>query len=50
MWRDEAKRKKRKEFMDVNNSVVTARGGWWVEGGQGVGVINGDGKNTIKIM
>ena len=34
--------------MDINNSEVIAEGRRWVEVEQGIGEINGNGKNTIK--
>ena len=37
------KRKKEKEFMDMDNSVVIAEGGW-VEVEEGIGGINDAGK------
>ena len=40
--------KKEKELQDMDNSVVIS--GWWgwVEVEEGIGRINGNGKNTIK--
>ena len=34
--------------MDMDNSVVTVGGEWWVEVEEGIRGINGNGKNTIK--
>ena len=37
-----------KGLMDMDNSVVTVGGEWWVEVEEGIRGINGNGKNTIK--
>ena len=49
-WRDGGQRKKVKEFMDRNNSVVIASGREMDGGKRGYRGINFNEKNTIKIM
>ena len=44
------KEKKEKELRDTDNSVVTAAGRRVSGGGRGYGRINGNRKNTVKII
>ena len=47
--RDGGIEQKRKKLMDMDNSVVIVGGGGWVEVEEGMGGINGDGKNKREI-
>ena len=42
-------KKEKRELMDTDNSVVIVGRGCWVEVKDGIGGINDNGKNTIKI-